>query len=261
MRAQRLLPDIVSLTPTNYEYFDRCRRLFYNSALLGLPASDPVTSNDQGLQLHDMLRRIHLDGDCHDRAHVDDVLAGHGFDTDQFRDMVERHALRCPSRATDADAHEVEVARFHRQPPPLFMATARIDAVWIHDGLLDVRDYKTGRRFHESVDEVPAARVQAYLMSERAHRRGLRLRIRYEYLQPEIDEDPEPWEVDDETAAEIEEELRAAVEAMWREEEWRGVADPDVCKTCRYRSICRDSAAPGEPAWPVLSTEIAEPDR
>ena len=91
--------------------------------------------------------------------------------------------------------------------------------------------------------------------------RGLRLHLRYEYLQPEIDDDPEPWEVDEETAAAIEEELRAAVEAMWREDEERGVADPEICKTCRYRSICRDSAAPGEPAWPVLSTEIAESDR
>jgi hypothetical protein len=31
-----------------------------------------------------------------------------------------------------------------------------------------------------------------------------------------------------------------------------------VCRTCRYRSICRDSAAPGEPAWPVLSTDLGD---
>ena len=261
MGTTRLLSDIVSLTPTNYDYFDRCPRLFFNSALLGLPASDPVSSNDQGLQLHDMLRKIHHDGDCHDRDHVADVLAGHGFDTHAFRDMVERHARRCPSSAVEGSAHEVDIARFHRVPPPMFMASARIDAVWIHDGILDARDYKTGSRFYDAVEDIPAARVQAWLLSGRARARGLRLRLRYEYLQPEIDDDPDPWEVDDETAAEIEEEMRATVEKMWGEEDWRGVADAEICKTCRYRSICRDSAAPGAPAWPVLSTEEDDADR
>ena len=255
MAKKRLLSDIVSLTPSNYEDFTRCARLFYCTALLGLPASDPTPSTDQGLQVHDMLRKIHDDGECHDEAHVADVLTAHSFDTPAFRDMVARHAHRCPSRASDSAAHEVDVARFHRVPPPMFMATARIDAVWIHDGILDARDYKTGRRYTEAVSDIPAARVQAYALAGKARARGLHLRLRYEYLQPEIDEDPEPWELDDEALAAISEELRDAVEQMWKQEEWRGVAEVDTCRTCRYRSICRDSAAPGEPAWPVLSTE------
>ena len=37
MPAKRLLSDVVSLTPSNYEDFTRCPRLFYCSALLGLP--------------------------------------------------------------------------------------------------------------------------------------------------------------------------------------------------------------------------------
>ena len=87
-----------------------------------------------------------------------------------------------------------------------------------------------------------------------ARQRGLRLRLRYEYLQPEIDEDPEPWDPDDDDLQAVEEELRAAVERMWDLDDWDGVAETDVCGRCRYRSICRDSAAPGEPTWPVLST-------
>jgi len=255
------LPDIVVLTPSNYDDFTRCHRLFYASALLGLPKSDPVASTDQGLIVHDMLWKIHDRGSCDDEAHVTDVLDGHGVNTKPVREMIARHSVRCPERATERAAHEVEVARFHRTPPPMFMATARIDAVWVHDGLLDVRDYKTGGLYYDRVEDIPSAKVQAYLLSRRASERGLRLRLRYEYLQPEIDDDPDPWEVDDDTAAAVEEELRAAVELMWREEEWRGVADVDVCRTCRYRSICRDSAVPGEPAWPVLGTESAEADR
>ncbi len=142
----------------------------------------------------------------------------------------------------------------------MFMATARIDAVWIHDGMLDARDYKTGGRFTDAVADVPAAHVQAFVLAAKARERGLRLRLRYEYLQPEVDEDPEPWELDDETLAEVEEELRFAVERMWAEDEWRGVAEVETCRTCRYRSICRDSAAPGEPAWPVLSTDSGADD-
>jgi len=254
MATKRLLSDIVSLTPSNYDDFRRCPRLFYCTALLGLPASDPAPSADQGLQVHDMLRKIHADGECHDQAHVDDVLESHGFDTPAFREMIARHSRRCPSRASHGDAHEVDLARFHRVPPPMFMATARIDAVWVHDGMLDARDYKTGGRYVDSVQEMPAAQVQAYVLAEKATARGLRLRLRYEYLQPEVDEDPEWWEIDDEAVAVIEEGLRAAVEQMWQEKDWRGVADIEVCRSCRYRSICRDSAAPGEPAWPVLST-------
>jgi hypothetical protein len=42
---------------------------------------------------------------------------------------------------------------------------------------------------------------------------------------------------------------------MWRTDDWRGVNDPNDCRSCRYRSICRDSAAPGAPSWPVLTAE------
>ena len=90
-------------------------------------------------------------------------------------------------------------------------------------------------------------------MARDARRKQLRLQLRYEYLQPEVDDDPDPWEPDDDDLAAIDDELRTAVAAMWENEDWNGVADVDVCRTCRYRSICRDSAAPGEPAWPVLS--------
>ncbi len=208
MPTKRLLSDIVSLTPSNYDNFQRCHRLFYCNALLGLPASDLAPSADQGLQVHDMLRKIHDDGSCDDGGHVADVLAAHGFDTPSFRDMVGQHARRCPSRSADSAAHEVDLARFHRFAPPMFMATARIDAVWIHDGILDARDYKTGGKWDEAVSDIYAAHVQAFVLAAKAKERGLRLLLRYEYLQPEVDEDPEPWELDDETLVEVEEKLR-----------------------------------------------------
>ena len=145
------------------------------------------------------------------------------------------------------------LARFHRSPPPMFMATARIDAVWVHDGLLDARDYKTGRLREERLAEDPAAKVQAFVLGQAARDRDLTLRLRYEYLNADVLDDPEPWEPDADDLAAIEEEIRAAVERMRTIDDWKGVAD-DRCTRCAYRSICRDSVAPSEPTWPVLVT-------
>jgi PD-(D/E)XK nuclease superfamily protein len=246
----RDLPDIMQLTPTSYATYRQCAREFWNRHVLAVPASDFSASGDSGLLAHAMLRFIHASGNCQDRAHVRDVLAAHGSDDPYMRGVVERHASRCP-READADAHEVDRARFHRGPP-MFMATARIDAIWLHDGLLDARDYKTGSKWHDRLIEDPCARVQAWILQRDAIRKGLRLRLRYEYLSPEVDDDPEPWEPDRDDLDAVERELRDAVAHMRTAENWTGVADESLCRRCSFRSICRDSAARGAPSWPVL---------
>jgi hypothetical protein len=247
----RLLGDIVPLSASSLDTWLRCRREFLAAQLLGLPESDTGGSPDQGLLVHDLLRHIHQHGSCRDTAHVDGILTAHGLDrSGPVRGFVDRHARRCPPDAGEGE-HEVERARFHRRPAPMFMATGRIDALWRHRGLLDARDYKTGRPFTERVADDPRARLQVWLLAPVARREGLRLRLRYEFLAAEVTDDPEPFEpVDDELAA-IEEELRDVVEAMWKEEAFAGVADAALCGHCRFRSICPDSAAPGQPAWPV----------
>jgi hypothetical protein len=102
--------------------------------------------------------------------------------------------------------------------------------------------------------------VQAWVLAPVAAERDLRLHVRYEHLAAEVDEDPEPWEPDADELAAVEERLRARVEAVHETDvagEWRGVNDERVCAYCRYRSICPDSAAPGEPLWPAVD-ELAE---
>ena len=42
---------------------------------------------------------------------------------------------------------------------------------------------------------------------------------------------------------------------MRTESDYRGIADPEVCRTCRYRSICPDSAVIGVPIWPMVDAE------
>jgi len=252
------LPDIVSLTPTSVEAWARCPRLFLLGHLLGVPPSDPVPTPDRGQLVHELLRFVHERGTCRDGVHVEETLESHGVADDLHRTMFARHAQRCPGDV-DIDAHECDVARFHRFPAPMFMANARIDAIWVHDGILDARDYKTGRRWHDRVADDPSAWVQTFVLAPHAQRRGLRLRLRYEYLAPEVVDDPEPFEPDDDDLEAIGEKLHAAVRAMWAPTDWRGCGDAGICRTCRYRSICPDSVSRGEPEWAALSV-IEPPD-
>ena len=136
----------------------------------------------------------------------------------------------------------------------MFMASARLDAVWTYDGVLDAHDYKTGRRWVERVGEDRQARVQAWTLAPLAEELGLRLRITFEHLSPDVVDDPVPFEPDADDLRGIEEELRAIVERMRSATEWNGVADTEVCATCDYRSLCPDSAAPGVPQWPAVES-------
>jgi hypothetical protein len=257
-RRGDIRPGVITVTPTVLDAWSRCRRLWRNQHVLSIPASDESGSPDHGQRLHEILRFVHDHGSCHDEATVEDVLVAHGGG-DRLRDEIARHAQRCPS-PTEAFGHEIDVARFHRGPWPPFMATARLDAVWIHDGILDARDYKTGKVWYSRVADDPRALVQAWVLGPAAAARGLRLRLRYEHLAAEIDDDPEPWELDLEDLDDVEERLRAVVEVMHAEEEWTGVAEDTTCRTCRYRSICPDSAAPGEPLWPAVDDATDGPN-
>lgn len=256
--ADPLRPEIITLSPSTIETWHRCRREFRSSQLLGIPASDEGPSPDQGLFVHDLLRHLHRQGSCHDARHVEDVLVAHGVATSEvIRGYFARHARRCPAGADDA-RHELERARFHRRPAPMFMATGRIDAVWIRDGLLDARDYKTGRYESDCCADDPRARLQAWLLAPLAARRGLRLRVSYECLAAETVDDPQPFEPDRDELEQIEDELRSVAEAIRRETEFAGIADAAVCGPCRYRSICPDSVAPARPVWPVVEENLAD---
>jgi hypothetical protein len=249
-RRGDLLPGILSVTPTALDTWRRCMREWRNTYVLSVPPSDTGSAPVHGQKMHDVLRLVHEHGSCRDRAHVDDVLAGHGFDDDdRVRGELARHARRCPERA-EALGHEITRARFHRRPFPVFMASARLDALWIHDGVLAAHDYKTGQRLTERVADDAQGRLQAWVLAPLADSLGLRVRIAFEQLAAEVLDDPEPFEPDADDLDAIGEELREAVEAIRLETAFGGVADAEVCGTCRYRSICPDSVVRGEPDWP-----------
>ena len=101
----------------------RCRRSWWLQHVLGVPASDEMGSPDHGQLVHDVLRfdprRRHLP---RRRARRRGARPPRGSSAVARRDRCATRsgARRPPSTA----AHELELARFHRAAPPMFMATA-----------------------------------------------------------------------------------------------------------------------------------------
>lgn len=251
-RDARTLPAglagaVLGLSPSALDTWGRCRRRYLLGNLLRLPRSDVGPGAELGTFTHDLLRLVHSTGACRDEAHVEDVLVAHGRGDDEATlGYIERHRRRCPPEF-ESGTHEVAVVRFHRGG--MFMANARLDAIWVHDGIVDVRDYKTGRPGVERLADDPRARLQAWVVADRAARKGYAVQVRYEYLAPEVDDDPEPFIPDEDDLAAITEELVTTAKEIRAERVFAGVAERDVCRYCEYRSICVDSAAPADPTW------------
>ena len=164
-RKGDLLPGILHVTPTGLDTWRRCPREWRDHQLFGIPASDTDPGGVHGQQLHDALHMIHVEGSCHDVEHVGDVLVRRGLDhDDRLWGEIERHGTRCPSPA-EAIGHEITRARFSSHPTTPFMATARLDALWVHDGLLDARDFKSGQVWSDRVADDKQARLQAWILA------------------------------------------------------------------------------------------------
>ncbi len=251
--SERLFPEIVDVSASGLSEWQRCRRAFRNRYLLGIPPSDTGNATDIGNRVHGMLRRIHEDGSCSDQEIVAEVLTLHGENVGgAIHSFIERHQRRCPQKF-EWQAHEYEAARLHRIPGPPFIAAGKLDAVWIHTGLLDSRDYKTGKLGVRRVGDDLRARLQAWLVGARALHKDLQIHVRYEYLAAEIEDDPEPYEPGEAELEATGEEIRAIVADMRATRDWKGVSDPEICGMCSFRSVCPDSAAPAEATWPAAS--------
>lgn len=241
--ANPFVGPVLFLSPSSVERWQRCRRQYRNRDLLHLPRVHDISSPNVGVLTHRVLQELHARGVCRDparRAQLIGELAGsHEALVGSF---VERHAVKCP-QDVDPGRHEVELARPALRPPPRFVVTGKIDAIWIHDGLLDACDYKTGGCNLSSVTEDLAARVQAFLLAPHARKRSLRLRIRYEYLAPEIEEDPEPFYPDDDDLESIRHELTLIAHEILDESVFAGCGETAVCQYCDFQPICPDVAA------------------
>lgn len=239
---------VVRMSPTTLSRWARCRHQYLLANVLPVPAVDGGTQANEGLKVHAVLRALHADGrSCHDRAWRDEVVATYDSgDGDRLRGFLDRHERKCPAGAQPL-GHERGLARFLRQGPVMLMAYGTIDAIWLHDNLLDARDYKTGASRLDRVQDDPAAYVQAFLLAPLAAHYGVHLRIRYEFLSPEAGDDPEDFDVDADSLARIEKRLVATADRIRAEREFPGTDDPKTCDYCQFRSICSVRARAPEP--------------
>ena len=136
------------------------------------------------------------------------------------------------------------------------MATARIDALWVHDGLLDARDYKTGQVWSDRVADDKQARLQAWVLAPLAER--ARAAAAHRVRAPRrrgASTTPSRSSPTPTTCSRSRRSCGARSPRSGPTTEFAGVADADVCRRCRYRSICPDSATPGVPVWPMVDAE------
>ena len=215
----RLLSDIMSLTPTNYDDVRAVRALVPQPRRCSAsPRAIAAPSNDQACSCTTCCAESTQRGSCHDAAHVADVL-------DRSR---RRQRQRCASssRATPSGARPrppTTRAHEHRRwrastgsrrrcswPP---RASTRCGCTTACSTPATTRPAAAGT--HECAT-FPPRRCRRSCSRARRNRHGLRLRLRYEYLQPEVDDDPEPWEPDDDDISRSSRKtLRSAVERMW----------------------------------------------
>lgn len=237
--------DIIGLSISAIESWRRCHRLYRSKHLLRLPERDRPRDSGIGLGLlvHCALHDIHTSGSCRDDNLVEGVLEtlspGHGH---ALRPYVDCHRQRCPD-SPDWQSHEHELARFHRLPPPMWMLTGKIDALWLRGGVLSARDYKTGSVYSDRVGDDFAARTQAWLLAPLASRLGARLRITYEHLAARPDEWPQPYEPEDDDIAAAGEAVVHVATEIANEVAFDGIGESWACGGCGYASICPDAHA------------------
>jgi hypothetical protein len=252
-----LVPGVITLNPTVVETWRSCARRYRNRHLLNLQGSNVQSGSETGLLTHDLLDLLHARADEPDDETVAELLRDEAISSPTIDAMLHAHLERTPRGATPV-ARERTYARAQGRPAPPFMATARLDAIWDHDGVLDVRDYKTGKPRDARVADDLRARVQAWVIAPEAIAMGRRLQLRYEFLAAPADDEPERFEPEADDLEAIGEELRlvaAAIRGADREHAFLGVNDPDVCRWCEFRAICPDSATPADTTWPSPLTE------
>lgn len=248
--------DIIGLSISAIENWQRCHRLYRSKHLVRLPEPDRPRDSGIGLGLlvHCALHDIHTSGSCRDDDLVDGVLEtlspGHGH---ALRPYVDCHRQRCPE-SSEWQSHEHELARFHRLPPPMWMLTGKIDALWLRGGRLEARDYKTGRVQSDRVADDFAARTQAWLLAPLASRLGADIRITYEHLAARPDEWPEPYDPEDDDIAAARDDVARVAAEIASEITFEGIGESVACQGCGYESICPD-AHRMEPAPAAIEAE------
>ena len=166
------------------------------------------------------------------------------------------HARRCPD-PRGALGHEITRRGSTASRGRRSWRRRGIDALWVHDGVLDARDYKTGQVWSDQRRPTTARRGSRRGCSRRSPRRaGSGCGSRSSTSRPTCVEDPEPFEPDADDLRAIEEELRADGRARCAP---RPTSRASPTPTCADPAATARSAptrpSPGVPVWPMVEAE------
>lgn len=256
---QPYMGRVVPLTPTSVETWASCPRWYRARHVLNLPGWPMGPKGRMGLLVHERLALLHSAGACSmasdrrtEAAMIDGQLSH------ELLGYLNRHASRCPTKGVSI-GHELPLAELLGRGSKATMISARVDAVWIYNGMLDCRDYKTGPVRNARVQDDIGGRLQALALAPLADRLGLRLRLRFEHLGEGTVEDPEPFEPDSDDLETLQVEFADLAQTIDRSD-FGGVADPLVCIRCPFHFACPDSAAGEDIAFQAVDYVESQPD-
>jgi RecB family exonuclease len=248
-------PGVLVLTASRLREFDTCRRRYFLASVLRLRTEgnsdatlDPsgelpmgrvefgnVSAATVGSYVHEELHARHANPALHQQATPvrDDQPPLAVVDR-----AVQRHLELCPGQdgATYLGG-ELDLRWFI--PGKLVLVNGRVDALWQHDdGILEVRDYKTGSALHELDNDIGAL---MYALLAAANHPGRPIRVSYEYLgnEPEAVADRlVSLDVTKQHLLLARHRLDSAVEQIRKEQQFLPTPDVHTCKWCPYASNC-----------------------
>jgi RecB family exonuclease len=225
---------LLILSASRIRSFLTCPRRFYLAHVLKVPAKD--TDSDASVLGHAVHRELferHLRPDTHNAEGVvaDDVP------TDSFiTSRVAAHNTLCPHTTSDNAAYlggEVDLRWLVRSKNMLIVG--RADALWRHsDGMLELRDYKTGQCPDALDTDFPALVYLLLAATHPSHPKSVR--VAYERLGP----NPSLVTLDATTdlLRQTIENLKNLADQIRRERNFGATPSEAACGSCPYAGIC-----------------------
>lgn len=250
-------PGLLAISPWRLREESACARRAYYAHVLGLrtaggdanglgsvgdddmsgPASDAALI---GRESHAELHARHASPGAHDIEGTvrPDAVADAGV-TNAVQRMVRAHAEICPGRSGAAYlGGELDLVWFiHRK---LILVTGRVDALWrAADGVIEVREYKTGRGAADSVADDPAPGIYGLLV--RARHPDAEVRVVYELLGGDA---PRPLEIEVTPALERRsiDVVLGLAERLRTDRVFAPSPAPQQCRRCPYVRSCPEGA-------------------
>lgn len=235
-----IAPGMLVLNASRMRDFDECPRRFLLRHVLRLAGDDEHiddTSAAAGRNVHAELRARHDEPDQHDAIGPVDA---EGTGDPWVIGRARAHIALCPRDRADYVGGEIDLRWLIARKNLLI--TGRVDAIWRHlDGMVEVRDYKTGV-CPESLHDDIGASLYLLLASAALPHNG-HVRITYEAL---AGDQPRTFHLDATTAN-----LRRSydlvisfAERIRVEKSFVARPSTSTCVRCSFSSMCPYAVSP-----------------